>query len=340
MKFLKEKRIPAPEIDPEDWAAGEPHPLGTLRGRVVLLDLFSYADPDGVHGLSWLRALGDHYRAAGLSVVGVHVPAYEFEQRMEAAHREIWRLGIPYPVALDQSQRIYHAYESRNLPARYLIDREGFVRGWHHGPEGLVETEQAVRTLLREADPRPEIPPPLQLDPRFIRPGELRFLPTPEIRLGSRGVGFGPPESSGETPEDGEERQFGPLPELRAQGCAYLEGTWRLGADRITSASEEARLAVVYEGSSVEVVLSPADGGTEGAELEVLLDGEAVPASLAGRDLETVDGRSLSPVEEGRLYEWITEADFGIHHLDVRAGAPGIAFHLVTFGSDRVPEEA
>lgn len=341
MKLLRQPRILAPELTPAGWAAGDPHLLGALRGHVVLVDFFSFADPAGVGALEHLRMLSEHYREAGLAVIGVHVPAYDFERPLEVARQEVWRLGIPYPVALDERREVFRAYEGRDLPSRYVIDAAGFVRAWHHGPGGLVEAERAVRALLREAHPGRELPHIVEPSPGMMRPGGLHWLASPEIRFGTRGAGFGPPEAAEPAPEDGEAREFGELPELRAQGRAYLEGRWRIRRDRIVTVGEAAAVAVVFEGASVTAVLSPEPEHGEGqARLDVTLDGEAPAGSAAGVDLEDEDGRAVLSLERGRLYELISEAPFGLHHLDVRVRGRGVAFHLLHFGSSEVPEEA
>jgi peroxiredoxin len=345
MRLLSEKRIPAPEIVATGWVAGEPILLAQLRGRVVLLDFFSFADPEGIRALRRLRCLADHYREAGLTVLGIHVPAYDFERTDESARREIWRLGIPYPVALDQGFHTYREYENRDLPARFVLDREGFVRGWHHGPGGLIETEKAVRALLAENRLQARLPPILEPCDEIPQSGDLQWMPTPEVRFGARGVGFGPPgEDPASSTEEGELREFGELPEIRAQGRAYLGGRWTLGKDRITSQGTDEALAIVYEGASVEAVLSVQRSEVEnpGGELKTLkitLDGEPIPESLLGADVESQEGGSSVVVDRGRLYELISPGEFGIHNLDVRIRGRGVAFHLLSFGTVRVPEE-
>jgi len=121
MRFLRQQRLRAPEIEPVGWA-GDALFLGELKSRIVLLDFFSFGDPEGVRALGRIRRLGDHYRDVGLTVLGIHVPAYEFERPLEPARQEIWRLGIPYPVALDHAFDVYRAYDNRDLPARWLVD--------------------------------------------------------------------------------------------------------------------------------------------------------------------------------------------------------------------------
>jgi hypothetical protein len=340
VRLVRERRIRAPELVPAGWAAGETQLIGALRGRVVLLDFFSFADPAGVAALPHLRLLHEHYRDSGLTVIGVHVPAYPFERPVAAARQEVWRLGIPYPVALDQDFRVFRAYESRDLPARFVVDAQGFVRGWSHGPGGLVEAERAVRSLLREAAPGRALPHVVELPAGMSRPGGLLWLASPEIRFGTHGVGFGPPEADDPRPDPGETRDFGALPELRAQGRAYLEGRWTVHESRIV-AGEGAGMAVVFEGASAQAVLSVEDPEGDPPRLEVTLDGSAPDAEAAGADLET-DGRghAFLPLGPGRLYDLLSAAEFGVHNLSLRVRGRGVAIHLLHFGSSEVPEEA
>lgn len=343
MRLLRERRIRAPELTPAGWAAGEPQLLGALRGRVVLLDFFSFADPAGVAALPHLRVLHEHYREAGLTVIGVHVPAYPFERPLPLARQEVWRLGIPYPVALDEGYQVFRAYESRDLPARYVVDAQGFVRGWSHGPGGLVEAERAVRALLQEAFPGRPLPHVIELPAGMTRPGGLLWLATPEIRFGTNGVGFGPPEDAEPPPSPGESREFGELPELRVQGRAYLQGRWTLQESHMV-ADPGAALAVVFEGASAQAVISvegdPGEGEPDPA-VEVTLDGEAPQPPAAGADLESdSEGNAILPLGRGRLYDLLSAAEFGVHNLALRVRGRGVAFHLLHFGSSEVPEEA
>jgi hypothetical protein len=348
LRLLKEPKLGAPELAAAEWA-GEPTYLGALRGRVVLLDFFSYGDPEGYRALRWIRAFADHYREHGLTVLGVHVPAYGFERPVESARREVWRLGIPWPVALDHDLSITRAYENRDLPGRYLVDARGSVRGWHHGPGGHETIEAAARTLLREARPERSLPARLEPLPGFLSPGRPSWLPTAEVRFGARAQGFArPPEASGDSATEppapaaeGDVREFEPPPELRAEGRAYLTGSWRLEADAVVSRGEGS-VSIVFEGASVAAVLSrPATDEPEEEDptVDLRLDGEPVPDPWKGADVEGEADVSRVRIDRGSVYEWIDGMPFGVHHLDARVSGPGVALHLLSFGTTVVPEE-
>lgn len=343
MFLLKRGRSRAPGIVPVDWA-GDTEDLPGSGGRTLLLDFFSFGDPTGLSALGHLRELAERYRRAGLSVVGVHVPAYEFERPVAAARREIWRLGIPYPVALDHGFETFRAYGLNDLPARVLVDGAGFIRAWDQGPGDMQLLERALRQVLAESGEgggNVTLPKPLGPPPGAVGRGRLRWRPTPEIRLGSRASGFGPPEAE-PAAEDGAARDFPEPPELRAEGVVHPRGRWILGKERIVSDGEDCRLSVVFEGSSASVVLSPADPAADAVRVDVTLDGEPPGDRLAGGDVgpdEDGTGACLT-IDRGGLYELVSGPEFGLHHLDLRFRGRGAAVHLLHFGTTDVPDMA
>jgi hypothetical protein len=293
VKLLRRPRLHAPEILPHEWVNGEPGPLAALRGRVILVSFFSWSDPAVVRELPTLEAITARHRSAGLETLGVLVPQEDFERDAAATRDELWRLDLGFPVALDFSSDVSRAYENRTLPGHYLIDREGFVRGWRHGLGALEEIEAAVRFLTSGE----------------TAPG-LEWMPTPELRLGLPAGG-----SAGEPAASPGPRTFpDELPEVRAEGVAYFAGSWNARRDRLVAASKGARLAVIYEGADALAVLSlPRD--------------DESPLVVHA----TLDGDPLRPVtvDRSRAYD-LARAPFGVHHLEVEC-APGLAFHRLWF---------
>ena len=135
------------------WLNSEPLTLADLRGRVVLIDFWTYSCINCLRTLPYLREWDDRYRGAGLTIVGVHSPEFAFE-RVEANVRETTReLGLRYPVALDNDFATWEAWHNQYWPAKYLIDRDGHVRYYHFGEGEYAETEETIRTLLGESAP-------------------------------------------------------------------------------------------------------------------------------------------------------------------------------------------
>ena len=145
------------------------HDLASLRGRVVLIDFWTYSCVNCLRTLPYLRRWDDAYRADGLTIVGVHTPEFAFERDAGNVRDAVASLGLRYPVALDSDYGTWNAWGNRYWPAKYLIDREGHVRFAHFGEGDYGETEAAIRELLAE----PGLPAPVS--------GEVTDM-TPENR--------------------------------------------------------------------------------------------------------------------------------------------------------------
>jgi len=335
LRLLRTGKFPAPPLDPAEWS-GDPLSLGSLRGRVVLLDFFSLGDPSGVGAFHRLRELGERYHEAGLSILGVHVPVFDFERQPETARRELWRLGVPWPVALDHALEIFRTWDVGALPARALVDGGGLLRGWQRGEDDMDEIEPALRFLIREN--RPEFPMPLPIgpDPAANRPGTPTWFATPEVPFGTRGYAFADRD---EEPVEGE-RTFEELPDLRAEGRPYLVGRWSVGKERIVLEGDEGRLAVVFEGVSATVVLSRREPGDEPPDLGIILDGGPPDGHTAGADvdLDEIAGTARVPVERDGVHELVAGAPFGLHNLEIIVRGRGTTFHGIRFGTADVPD--
>ena len=143
---------PAPEFAGiSSWLnTTAPLSISELRGRVVLVDFWTYSCVNCLRTLPFLRAWDRTYRGDGLRIVGVHTPEFAFEHEQDNVEGAVRRLGVHYPVALDNDYGTWNAYGNRYWPAKYLIDREGHVRFVHFGEGAYKETEQVIRTLLAE----------------------------------------------------------------------------------------------------------------------------------------------------------------------------------------------
>ena len=336
MKLLQRQKFPAPDFSPLDWA-GDPLSVGSLRQKVVLVDFFSLGDPVGVRDFSPLADLGERYADAGLVVVGVHVPAYDFERDPTAVRRALWEAGVHWPVALDQSFETFRAWRAGDLPARALLDGTGCFRGWQRDPAEIAELEPAVRWLLRENQADVALP---EAGPGLRAP---QWYPTPEQRFGTRGVSWeqeaGGDEAPAEAAGEDARRKFDSLPDLRAEGRPYLLGEWSRSEDRLTLESDEGSLAIVYEARGVYVVAARHEDGAEDNELRLRVDGEAPGASTAGRDVELDEAEDVARVriDRGGVYHLVQNESFGLHHLEIEIRGRGTELFGLEFATENVP---
>jgi cytochrome c biogenesis protein CcdA/thiol-disulfide isomerase/thioredoxin len=291
------------------WFNSRPLTLRALRGRVVLVDFWTYTCINCLRTLPHLTAWDRAYRKDGLTIVGVHSPEFTFERDAGNVAAAIRREGIRYPVAQDNKMATWDAYGNQYWPAKYLIDARGHVRYVHFGEGDYDQTEAAIRTLLREAGAsvgdrsRPD---------RGFDPATQA---TPETYLGlARAKGYVVP------PAPGTASYAAAPPDRIGPNQFSLGGTWTL-SDESARAGTGATLAGRVTGKDVYLVLS--GKGT----VRVLLDGRPISTSAAGRD---VHGGRVN-VDRQRLYHLVSRPDVETHVLTLRF-SPGVAGYAFTFG--------
>ncbi len=305
----------APEfIDNQRWfntPADKPLTLAGLRGRVVLVDFWTYSCINCIRTLPYLKAWDEKYRKDGLTIVGVHTPEFPFEKEAGNVEAAIEENGIRYPVAQDNDQATWNAYANQYWPAEYFIDAEGNVRYVHFGEGEYEEKEQVIRELLAEAGRKV---PGAETSVKAVEPSPT--VTTPETYLGvARAERFTNPELS-----PGLHDLSAPA-ELPLNEFAY-HGKWRIGLDSATAAGGS--LDLHFGARRVYLVL-----GSPGQprRVRVKLDGEPIAAGDAGSD---VQGGSVT-VDSQRLYNLVDLPAVEDHVLELEpeAGVSGYAF---TFG--------
>jgi cytochrome c biogenesis protein CcdA/thiol-disulfide isomerase/thioredoxin len=291
----------APEIRGiETWVntdGGDPLSLAELRGRVVLIDFWTYSCINCLRTLPHLKAWDAAYRDAGLTIVGVHSPEFAFERVPDNVRSAVRRLGVRYPVALDNDFATWRAYSNLYWPAKYLIDRSGRVRYHHFGEGAYEETEQEIRRLLGENLTQPT---------RSVDPEEAYAPRTPESYLGYRRLER---LANGSVAPDVEWSYELPRA-LLAQDVLAYGGRWKVEGERIV-AGEEARLRLGFRAKDIFLVLEG-----EGS-VEVLVD---------GRHVRTVNVAGLP-----RLHTLARFPENRRGQLELRV-TPGVAAYAFTFG--------
>jgi cytochrome c biogenesis protein CcdA/thiol-disulfide isomerase/thioredoxin len=292
--------------------AGAPLDLHRLRGRVVLVDFWTYTCINCIRTLPYVRAWDERYRRRGLTVVGVHTPEFPFERNASNVEHAIAQNGIRYAVAQDNDYATWDAWGNQYWPAKYLIDARGRVRYAHFGEGDYDKTESAIRALLAEAGAS-------RLGATAHAHVEVpsRELATPETYLSyPRGQNFDPPLRPGTGSYAGTE-------DLQPAHFS-LSGTWTISkesARAVRGASIHARVTA----RKVFLVLGTDDGRP--AQARVLLDGKPLPDGEAGED---VRGGRLT-VGEQRLYRLVSLPRVEDRRLTVKL-APGVSGYAFTFG--------
>ena len=149
-------RGPAPEFAGVDtWLNSAPLTMNDLRGKVVLVDFWTYSCINCLRTLPYVRKWHEKYKDQGLVVIGVHTPEFAFERRTSNVQTAIRRFGVNYPVGQDNQYATWHAYKNQYWPASYLIDRNGRIMHQHFGEGGYEEMEAAIRALLERGMEKP-----------------------------------------------------------------------------------------------------------------------------------------------------------------------------------------
>ncbi len=305
----------APEFtDTQRWfntPGDRPLTMASLRGRVVLIDFWTYTCINCIRTQPYLKAWDREYRSRGLTIIGVHTPEFPFERDAGNVEDAIERAGLSYPVVQDNAYGTWNAYGNQFWPAEYFIDAEGRIRYAHFGEGEYEKKEQVIRELLAEAGRNP--------GERMSGAKGQRAaagVTTPESYLGAaRAQSF---VNGMILPGV---HDFGRLPRLRPDSLGY-GGKWRITSEKAVSDGGE--LELNFKAKRVYLVLSsPGHSRRVGVEL----DGRPIEARQAGSD---VHGGEVE-VTGQRLYDLVDLPEVGRHRLvlDLEPGVEGYAF---TFG--------
>lgn len=309
-----------------DWINTPPLTAEQLRGKVVLIEFWTYSCINCLRTLPYVRAWHDKYRPAGLQVLGVHTPEFAFERRTANVRRASKNLGIDYPVAVDSDYAIWRAFGNRYWPALYVVDARGRIRHQQFGEGGYAETERVIQHLLKESG---------RTDAHggLVRPSGsgVQAAPGPEFPA-SQETYVGSTRAERFVSEDGGLRAGQPYLYLASRTLRpqqwTLAGLWTVDTEQATLNRAGGIVSYRFRARDLHMVLGPGDDGKP-VRFRVRIDGKP-PLQFHGADVEA-DGSGT--VDAQRLYQLIrqdsarAERVFEIEFLD--AGAQVYAF---TFG--------
>jgi len=151
-EYKSSESAAAPELATGEWINSEPLKLNELRGRVVLIEFWTFGCINCRNTLPFVKSWADRYREKGLTVIGVHSPEFDEERNIEHLRREVTSLGIRYPVVTDNDYQTWSAYHVEAWPTTFLLDKQGRIRWMHVGAGGYAEAERLIQKLLGEND--------------------------------------------------------------------------------------------------------------------------------------------------------------------------------------------
>ncbi|QHJ00357.1 redoxin family protein [Xylophilus rhododendri] len=315
----------APALDGAvQWLNSPPLTSADLRGKVVLVDFWTYSCINCLRTLPYVKAWAAKYRDQGLVVVGVHAPEFAFERDVGNVTEAMKKLGIDYPVAIDNHYAIWRAFQNQYWPAHYFIDAKGRIRHHHFGEGNYAESEKVIQQLLREAG-APEVSTDIaRVDAQGVQQApDMAGVKSFETYLGwQRAEHFG----SGPVTRDAAAVYDAPAdPALNTWG---LQGRWLVGQEKATLASGQGRIVYRFHARDLHLVLGPGASGKP-VRFRVSIDGRP-PGAAHGMDV-AADGSGT--VTEQRLYQLVRQPDggqdrsFSIEFLD-----PDVSAYAFTFG--------
>jgi thiol-disulfide isomerase/thioredoxin len=306
------------------WLNSDPLSSKSLRGKVVLVDFWTYTCINSLRPLPYIKAWAEKYKGAGLVVIGVHTPEFSFEKERANVKDAVRTLKVGYPVAVDSDYRIWEAFGNQYWPALYFIDAKGHIRHHYFGEGQYAEAERVLQQLLKESGASGLDESVVRVAGEGVEAAPSAAVQTPETYVGyRRGESYASPERQARDAA----RTYS-LPERLRLNQWGLAGSWSIGPESAVLEAAGGRIAFWFHSRDLHFVLAPGRDGRP-VRFKVTLDG-AAPGDAHGVDSAPDGG---GEVREPRLYQLIrqsgrvTDRTFEIEFLD--AGVRAVVF---TFG--------
>ncbi|WP_219216961.1 cytochrome c biogenesis protein DipZ [Variovorax boronicumulans] len=307
------------------WLNSEPLTTAQLRGKVVLVDFWTYSCINCLRALPYVRAWAEKYKDQGLVVIGVHSPEFAFEKDVGNVRKAVKDLKLDYPVAIDNDFTVWRAFKNQYWPAHYFIDAKGNIRYHHYGEGEYDKSEQVIQQLLAEAG-------------QGRVPGDLVKVEASGAQAAADGANVKSPEtyvgyqraehfvSAGGFAKNQPHRYAGPAA-LQLNQWA-LAGDWRVGAQSAVLDRSGGRISFQFHARDLHLVLGPGADGKP-VRFRVLIDGKA-PGADQGMD---VDAQGHGVVTGQRLYQLVRQkGGVAEHRFDIEFLDPGAEAFAFTFG--------
>jgi thiol-disulfide isomerase/thioredoxin len=301
--------------------------LSDLKGRVILVDFWTYSCINCIRTLPHLVDWNQKYSNKGLVIVGVHSPEFEFEKNINNVKQAVARFGIKYPVLLDNDHETWNAYQNSYWPRKYLVDSDGYIRYDHIGEGGYAETENAIRNLLAERTDQQGLEISNLNQTKAIVSGvppvDFNQIKTPELYFGYQYAraqlgnieGFNPEKTVNYT-----------IPSSNLDtNVIYLQGLWKNNPDNMELVGPDGKITLVYSAKSINIV-----AGGKG-QVTVTEDGKGVQTNNSSKGNDT-DAEGKLSIDGQRLYNIADNTNYGNHQIEIAAKGPGFKIYTFTFG--------
>jgi len=301
-----------------EWLNSASLTTSNLRGKVVVVNFWTYTCINSLRALPYVRAWGDKYKDKGLVVLGVHTPEFEFEKNVDNVRRAVRDLKIDYPIALDSDLALWRGFKNDSWPAFYFVDANGNIRHSQFAEGKYAAAERVIQKLLAESGVEGVDERLVSVDGGGVEAAaDWDQMKSPETYLGG----------SASFTLLGRRHHY-VAPALSSLNDWALDGVWTVGKKSAVLNKANGRIGYRFHARDLHLVMGPAVKGTA-VRFRVLIDGQE-PGAAHGID---VDERGIGSVSEQRMYqlirqpETITDRQFEIEFLD-----PGVEVFVFTFG--------
>jgi thiol-disulfide isomerase/thioredoxin len=333
---LQSPTVRAPEFPESIWINSlRPITMAGLRGDVVLIQIFDFTCTNCLRTLPYLRAWHQRYAELGLTMIGVHTPELFFARDVSQVKSAVGRLGISWPVILDNEHVIWQAYSNRHWPTIYLIDTEGYLRYTYEAEGNYGQTERAIQALLETIHPQMVFPDPVAPLRHEDAPGAVCYPTTPRMQLDA----IGNPQKPVKTPA------LFNISKQRSDGHFYLEGWWQQSKDGYTLSGEHGSILLNYHAAAAYGIFAPSPdpvdqtlGLKDPLLIHLTQDGEPLSEDCYTEDLFTLENESCLRVDQARNYALVQNIDVRARELLVKIQGAGFTYYGFSFASCINPE--
>ena len=307
------------------WLNSQPLTPAGLRGKVVLVEFWTYSCINWLRTLPYVRAWAQKYKQQGLVVIGVHTPEFGFEKDVDKVRRAARDMKIDYPIALDSEYALWGAFRNRYWPALYFIDAKGQIRHHQFGEGDYEKSEKVIQQLLAEAGAGDIDLKPVALDARGVEAAaDWENLRSPETYVGYlRAENFSFPGGAVE-----DKARVYALPARLALNHWALSGDWTVENQAAVLNRPHGRIAHRFHARDLHLVMGPGARGSS-VRFRVLIDGQP-PAAAHGLD---VDEQGNGTISETRLYQLIRQPKpIADRQFEIEFFDSGVQAFVFTFG--------
>jgi thiol-disulfide isomerase/thioredoxin len=309
----------------DEWLNSPPLTASALRGKVVLIDFWTYTCINWLRTLPYVRAWDEKYRNQGLVVIGVHSPEFAFEKDVNNVRRAVKDMRIGYPIAVDGDHVIWRAFDNQYWPALYFIDAQGRARHHYFGEGSYEQSEMIIQALLAETGIGGFDREPVSVDARGIEAAaDWGSLKSPENYLGyERTQNFASPGGAVL-----DKPRMYELPARWRLNEWALSGDWTVQRGTAVLNKPNGKIAYRFHARDLHLVMGPAAPGTP-VRFRVLIDGQP-PGAAHGID---VDEQGAGTVSEQRLYQLIRQPKpVADRQFEIEFLGSGVEAFAFTFG--------